>query len=861
MGSFNVGRCVQRERKRTRDGQARAARCKTWQIVDDGNVLATRSKSPAQDEPVAVVSEVKVEPRREGEGLTSFLPCELDTMKNTGLLLKPTTTANTFSVLDSTTAHRLYIHTAPDHFNRTKPGKINMTSLNKQGRKRIKYKDPPVLEATTIATPISEGAQSSRPHLSPLNEPSHTDTHSITHDLPTPLTACITSPLDIVSDAIESAISLVPYSTSSAASEHEHQQTRTPIAADMGGSQKPQGRKKKQLHPLTEDDQDFVFKGRSIGRTNVANDSWRWDPALGALVSNTSGASYQPAPPSKTSLQKPVAPSKPDAASASSTKLKSYVWVKGTSKKAATQREERASIIDKNDWNDQLDKTTTATGGWDTGHPPYRSKARLNAEALNSKDQTRTSTKPFNQNGRLRKPRESPWIKESLIPKGDPNRHKVKWSTSENSSFELNRASSGWGTRKKRDQHDHVAELADWAGGIGPASIDWDSRSKFRDPQSAAKIENWLDQNLIALEQVTNKDSAYPFATTQSEEHIVAFKDQGDIAPRYWFVAHLDGKSAKFFWLEHIDPQGDDVKPSDEEDLQGATPWWDNYVDNEHTMLKPLEHPEEVGIDPDDENAEQRRARENDKGAANAGESRKAAEKAKRETQRKRALAKREKAHKLSATYDSSLPNAIKPGLNMFLRPAAKEDMVQLRDIYNRNIENAFVVPETNRLTETDMLERWQAIRKANLPFIVACQRGELIKARNKSFNGGEDMSMPDKVVGFAYAADWGDGTCIYRPTVKLEVFVHMEQYMKHIGSCLADKMMSLLDPQFIERGGYDAGDLERGGRVVSNVMVRYSYEAKKTDKLKWVSKWLKTRFGFEQVADLQGVAQKFDEQ
>jgi hypothetical protein len=42
---------------------------------------------------------------------------------------------------------------------------------------------------------------------------------------------------------------------------------------------------------------------------------------------------------------------------------------------------------------------------------------------------------------------------------------------------------------------------------------------------------------------------------------------------------------------------------------------------------------------------------------------------------------------------------------------------------------------------------------------------------------------------------------------------------------------------------------------------VRYSYEAGKTDKLEWVSKWLKSRFGFQQVADLQGVAEKFDKQ
>ncbi|GAB7327437.1 hypothetical protein MBLNU13_g11297t1 [Cladosporium sp. NU13] len=870
MGSFNVGHCVQRKEKRTRDGQARVARCKTWRIVDDGNVLATRSESPAQKRPGAVVSEVKVEPCREGEDLTSFLPFELNTVIGVGLLLKPTDTTDNFSFLDSTTTHELDISTAPDHFNRTQPSEINMNSLNKQGRKRIKYKEPPVLEATTTAAPNSNDAQPSRSHSSPLTEPSRIDTHSINHDLPAPLTACITSPLEITPDAIERATSRVPYASSSAASEHEQQHKNpTPIAAEMGGNKKPQGHKKKQLHPLTEDDQEFVFQGRSVGRSDVTKDSWSRDPALGALISNTSGASYQTAPCSKALPQKPVATSKPDAASISSTKLENPIWAKKTSAKATKPREDWASTNNNNDWGQQHDKITTATGGWDTGHPPYPSTARLNAEAANSKDQAHTSSKPFNQNGRFRKPRESPWIKDSLIPKGDPNRHKVKWSSSESSSFDSNRASSGWGTRKKRDQHDNGAELADWAGGIGPASIDWDSRSKFRDHQSVAKIESWLDQNLIALEQIkatdlTDDDSAFPFTTTQSGEHVVALKDQGDIAPRYWFVAHLDGKSAKFFWLEHIDPQGDDVKPSDEEDLQGATPWWDSYVDNEHIMLKPFKHPEEVGIDPDDENAEQRLARENDQGAANAGEIRKAVETAKREAQRKRALAKREKAHKLSGTHDSSASNTIKPGLNMFLRAAVKGDMVPLRDIYNRYIDNAFVVPETNRLTETDMLARWQAIKKAKLPFIVACQRGEVVKARGKKFNA-EDMIMPDKVIGFACAADWSDGTCIYRPTVKLEVFVHMEQYMKHIGSCLADKMMGLLDPQFIERGGYDVADeeLERvdASRNVSNVLVRYSYDAKKTDKLKWVSKWFKTRYGFEQVADLQGVAQKFDEQ
>ncbi|KAM0710675.1 hypothetical protein Q7P35_001413 [Cladosporium inversicolor] len=868
MGAFNTGHCVQRREKPTGDWRARVARCKTWRIVDDGQLGDTHSESLAQKGSPA--SEVKVEPRGDGGGAessTSLLPqLQAPTIPADCVLSMPTVMTN-FSSLDPTTAHTLHIPTAPEHFKREQTGKSNMNSLKSQGRKRLKYKEPSTALVLASDATTNTSPQASHPQLtSPTTSP-HTSAHSTTHDPSPPMTARITSPLKPTPDAIESATALVPYSSSSAASEHIIKYSPD-SAVDMGGNRKPHGRKKKQTHPLTEDDQELVFRGRRSNDT-IESSSWRWDPAVGTLVSNTSGASYRPPLAAKASNQKLPVASNPDAASSGSTKLDNSMWAEEIFTKVAQQQTDWTATNDNNDWSHQNDSTIPATGGWDTEHPPYPNKARLDAEASYRENQARKFAKPFNHKGRAKKPRGSPWIKDSLIPKGDPNRHKMRWSSSsESSSFNSNRASSGWGTRRKRDENG--AGLADWAGGLGPASIDWDSRSKFRDHQSAAKIENWLNQNLIALEQVdaaklTNGDRNFPFATTRSGQHEVALTDQGDIAPRYWFVPYLDGKSAKFFWQEHIDPRDDDVKPYDEEDLHGAKPWWDSYVDDKHSMLKLPEYPEEAGIDPYDENSEERHARENDKGAVNAGESRKATEKAKREAQRKRILAKREKARKFSGTHESSWSSAIKPGLNIFLRPATKEDMVQLRDVYNRYIDNAFVVPETERLTEADMLERWYAIRKANLPFIVACQRGEVIKARNMNFNGGEDMIMADKVVGFAYAADWSDGTCIFRPTVKLEVFVHMEQYMKNIGSCLVDKMIRLLDPQFVERGGYDVvgEELERdeSARAVSNVLVRYSYEAKKTDKFKWVSKWLKTRYGFEQVADLQGVAEKFDEQ
>lgn len=856
--SIRQNKGVVRRTRSSMQGRPRVARCKTWRIIDDdqpSEELPSISESFLQQGPP--VSEVKVKPR-DADGLTSFLPevgkAQLETMTSDGVLSSHTDMTN-FSFLDSTTLeHTLDTSTTHQTSNAEHASEVEMAPSNPQGRKRLKYKEPPTVLASST-TPNSD----TQPHPPTPQEASHASAHSYTDDTPARMTEQISTPTDVTPEAAEIARALVPYSSSSSESVHPPVPRSADSAVEMGGkgTRNPH---KKQQHPLTKNDQELAFTGhRSVNPSNVTNDSWRWDPVLGALVSNTSGASYQPALTSETT------PVRKDGWTSDNTLEESMRAKKPVAKFTQQPRSRAIATNVKDDWaptetnndwtSDNKADDWAPTGqqhawseqanmSWDTGHPPNPSRTRQQ-----NKEQARAPAKRVET--KARKPRESPWIKDSLIPKGDPNRHKVRWSSSESSSSDSDRASSGWGTRRKRGQ-DNGADLADWAGGLGPGAIDWDSRSKFRDHQSVAKIENWLDQNLSALEQIGG-----------TKEHDITIKHQGDIAPRYWFQTHLDGKSAEAFWLEQIQPRHDVIQPLERDDLKDARPWWNNYADDDHSVLKVLEQPEVADIDPD-ETAEERLARLHDHGSGNAGESRKVAEQAKREAQRKRTLAKRARAHKFSGTYNSTSPSTIKPGLNIFVRPAVKEDMVQLRDIYNRYIDNMFVVPETDRLTETDMLERWQAIRNANLPFIVACQRGDVIKARNKKY-GGEDKVMPDKVIGFACAADWSDGTCIFRPTVKLEVFVHIEQYMKHVGSCLTDKMMGLLDPQFVERGGYDVDgeELEQGEprRAISNVLVRYSYEAEKTDKLRWVSKWLKTRFGFEQVADLQGVAQKFDQQ
>jgi L-amino acid N-acyltransferase YncA len=867
--------------------QARVLSCKTWsfEVLDDRYGPEDESTGESFSHMHRFATD-EVKPKTSHQDLPGLGKEQSTTITSEGVLSAHTDMTNPASLdlnLDHTKIKDTLDTTTPQHDIKAEQTCENTMAPLKA--KRIKYKEPALVLSSPEAPSATEEPLLASTELNASQHEKHMPTHSSTPNELSPPDESSPSPahnnIDITPSRIterktstevtpEAAKALVPYSSSSSEESDHIPQPSRDSAVDMAN--KKEGHRRKQQN-TTGEDQEVVFRGRrSVEASNATNDSWRYDATLSALVSNTGGASYRPALASKTSNQKVGSTPKESGASTAHgrSEPKDSLWAREPTANAPDQQ---------NDWK------ATGDNGWDTEHPPLSSKNRANATNATSeqakKEQSRAPSRPFNHNGRVRidekrkKPRESPWIKDSLIPKGDPNRHKARWSSpsGQSSSFDSDRASSGWGTRRKRGQYDNGADLTDWAGGLGPASIDWDSRSQFRDHQSTAKIETWLSSTYAALEHVEqikliNGGNTFSFAMAPSGTRELVEQEQGDIAPRYWFLSEIDGNSAALFWLVHIETGANGVQLVDEGDHKDAEPWWNNYLDDSHSMLKPLVHPEIAGNDPD-ESEKERLAREHDNGGANAGANRKAAEKAKRDAQRKRTLAKRDRAHKFSGMYNlnQSPPssNAIKLGLNMFLRSAMKEDMVRLRDIYNRYIDNAFVVPETERLTEDDMLERWQAIKGAKLPFLVACERGEVIKARNKKVNGGEDMVMPDKVVGFACAADWSDGKCIYRPTVKLEVFVHMEQYMKNIGSCLADKMMGLLDPRFIERGGYDTvgEELEavEPSRAISNVLVHYSYEADKTDKLLWTSKWLKKRFGFAKVADLKGIAEKFGKQ
>ena len=187
--------------------------------------------------------------------------------------------------------------------------------------------------------------------------------------------------------------------------------------------------------------------------------------------------------------------------------------------------------------------------------------------------------------------------------------------------------------------------------------------------------------------------------------------------------------------------------------------------------------------------------------------------------------------------------------------------MNEIRDIYNHYVTYSVCTPEINRRSLVDMEYRYHEIVRNRLPFLVACERGERIKPRKKKKNQDEEIILPDKVLGFAFADDYNDMLGMYRFTVEVEIFVHNGHYMKGIGKCLLDKMVGMLDPMYIERGGYDVEGEELEGigssRVVQNVIINIPYETEKPVRLEWIGKWLTNWIGFAQVADLPKVGLK----
>ncbi|KAH9821969.1 hypothetical protein Tdes44962_MAKER04866 [Teratosphaeria destructans] len=443
----------------------------------------------------------------------------------------------------------------------------------------------------------------------------------------------------------------------------------------------------------------------------------------------------------------------------------------------------------------------------------------------------------------------------------DPKRWTCDWdfeaANEEVSSIDTMWADCGTGQPAKRAAASGESyNLADFSGGWAPAPINWDARPPFKDPDRLPQIEKWLHD--------TTQDSQGCDVKITSSD--LAEERAYEFAPRSWRPHRIEPGLSPSQWFTQL-TQPKNPRPVHEGDLDAVVPWWQRYnsPDPKCVTLKLPAHPPKEDMDPNMNEVEWV-AYNLDHGGKSHIERRREVEMAKKYAKAGRKNKAEEKARRLQERYGDVVVEGIRPNIKLYIRPATKEDMVAVRDIYNYHIRNSCVTAETTDRTESQMYQRLMDIRSAQLPFLVACERGAIMKARRKkgkpNWEDEGNIIMPDKVVGFAYADDWNDMHSMYRFTAELQVFVAYDKFMNGIGKCLLDKLVGLLDQTYMERRGFDVEgtDVEGTGalRRIDNLIVNYSYQD--PNRLEWVGRWLEEWLDFQKVSNLPGIGEKNDE-
>lgn len=491
--------------------------------------------------------------------------------------------------------------------------------------------------------------------------------------------------------------------------------------------------------------------------------------------------------------------------------------------------------------------------------------------------------------------RSSKWPKAS-VTRADPKRWDITWSSHSSAvadDVDSAIADNGQNPNKKATRRASVDsqgyKLVDWTGTWAPAPVDWDARPAFRDKQSAIQIESWMDKieedmhNIdwkLPMHDIEVRDTKYYFAPNPKKHDLTLM---GEPVPRYWIPTTMGRQAPQTFWSDLV--KSEEPQPVDEDDLVDVKPWWEHLPSAQCHFLRPYVQPWIKGIDPD-ESIEERIARENDNGSSRHAENRRRTERAKQTAKRdsrKRAL---ELAARRTASGSLPIRNPHAPLLNIYIRRATLRDMPEIRDIYNHYVDHGVCTPETSGRTTLDMQERFQVCMTRSvacvpspnehaaksqqdtqtntLPYLVACERGGTSskgQRRARKFNA--DFVLPDRIVGFAHADDYNDMLSMYRFTAEIEVFTHKEFLMKGIAKCLLDKLIGLLDPGYVERGGFEVvGDDLIGigpSRLIKMIVCNFPYDAKKPEKVEWVGRWLCSPewLGFKEVGNLEGVGNK----
>ncbi len=105
------------------------------------------------------------------------------------------------------------------------------------------------------------------------------------------------------------------------------------------------------------------------------------------------------------------------------------------------------------------------------------------------------------------------------------------------------------------------------------------------------------------------------------------------------------------------------------------------------------------------------------------------------------------------------------------LRPATKDDVKEITDIYNYYVINSVVTFDIEKTTEATWLDKLEYLNGLDLPFIVA-------------------QSASGDVLGFAYVAPWR-AKAAYRRTVENTIYLRPAAIGKRLGTKLLAELIA----------------------------------------------------------------------
>ena len=169
-----------------------------------------------------------------------------------------------------------------------------------------------------------------------------------------------------------------------------------------------------------------------------------------------------------------------------------------------------------------------------------------------------------------------------------------------------------------------------------------------------------------------------------------------------------------------------------------------------------------------------------------------------------------------AAESQQTTDNDNAPELNIYLRPACRNDISQMTRIYNWYIDNSSKPTERDHIVDSDMRQRYDIVTGAKFPFIVAVektrnpksskrttrapQNPHSVRNTNQKYNG---MIEEERVVGWACAQDFTFAEYVERISAELEIYVAPEVRRHGVGRCLLDKLIDATDRGYLKRGGY----------------------------------------------------------